>query len=227
MGLYGNKLGLGGTAVCDTSMLASFFSLEGCRLVVTHSHCVLMESLDEDEFNNNAVGSVHTNHSFFSLLGVFNQPHPSQLPVSLLSMFLCPPRESDKDLPSAWYSLCSQKGEKSGCKIFLLQGFPVFPSSYNPQHTQLNVWLLKSHRPHLHSCPLPLPLHLHSSLPLLLCSLLTTKVCCRTEIKAATDLQEGHNVSQHHWQGLQTQTHTRMSCLVGWLAHWVAVFLTS
>lgn len=37
------------------------------RHVATHSHCVLVESLNKDEFNNDAVGGVRTNHSFFSL----------------------------------------------------------------------------------------------------------------------------------------------------------------
>ncbi len=117
-----------------------------------HSCSILKESLDEDEFNNSAAGCVRTNHSVF-FLWVFNQPCPSQLPVRLFPMFLCPLGESDKDLLTAWYSLCSQTGEKSGCKLSVLQRFPVLPFPYNPQHTHLNVCFLKSHCPHLQSHP--------------------------------------------------------------------------
>lgn len=159
-----------------------------------------------------------------SLLGVFSPPCPSQLPVSLLSMFLRPLRESDKDLSSAWYPLCCQAGEKrSGSRLFLPAGFPCIPFPLQPPTlTQLNVCLLKSHCPYPHSHPPPF---LHS-VPPLLCSLLIAEICCRTEIKASSDLQEGHTVSQHHWQGLQTHTHIGMSRLVGELTHRGAVCLT-
>lgn len=59
--------------------------------VATHSHCVLVESLNEDEFNNDAVGGVQNKSQLLLFVGVLSQPCPAQLPVSLLSMFLCPP----------------------------------------------------------------------------------------------------------------------------------------
>lgn len=107
------------------------------------------------------------------------RPCPSQLPVSLLSMFLCPLRRIRQRLALSTISpLLSQTEEKrSGCKTLPLQGFPVFPFPYNPQHTRLNVCLLISHPPQL-------ILYLISSLPPLLCSLLMAEVCCRAENKA-------------------------------------------
>ena len=90
-------------------------------------------------------------------MGVGSQQGSSQLPVSLLSMFLCPLGESDKDLPSAWYSLSCQTGEnRSGCKLCLPAGFPCIPCPLQPSaHTQLNVCLLKSQYPCSKSVPPP------------------------------------------------------------------------
>lgn len=72
-----------------------------------------------------------------------------------------------------------------------------------PRHRQLNICLLKSHFPPLHSKP-----------PFLFIA----EVCRRTEIKASGDLQEGLSVSQHLRQRLWTQTRTRTSRLAGWPA---------
>lgn len=58
--------------------------------VATHSRCVLVESLNEDEFNNDAVGGIRNKSQPLLFVGVLSRPCPAQLPVSLLSMFLCP-----------------------------------------------------------------------------------------------------------------------------------------
>lgn len=150
-------------------------------------------------------------------MGVFSQQGPSQLPVSLLAMFLCPLGESDKDLLSAWYSLSCQTGEKrSGCKLCLPAGFncilyPLHTTKCLPPQISIPLSQLWT-PPHFTSVPpvLPPSAPLHS----------LTEVCFRTEIKACSDLQEGRTVSQHLWQSLQTQTHTWMSRLVGWLPRW-------
>lgn len=155
-------------------------------------------------------------------VGVFSRQGPSQLPVSSLAMFLCPLGESDKDLPSARYSLSCQTGEKrSGCKLCLPAGFPCIPY---PLHTtkclppQISIPLSQLWTPSFTSVPPVLP----PSAPLLSLTVIT-EVCFRTEIKACSDLQEGRTVSQHHWQSLQTQTHTGMSRPVGWLTRWGSV----
>lgn len=98
--------------------------------VATHSRCVLVESLNEDEFNNDAVGGIRNKSQPLLFVGVLSRPCPAQLPVSLLSMFLCPPPPDNHtktrpqhDIPSA------VKLEKGGvaANSFSLQGFPVFP----------------------------------------------------------------------------------------------------
>lgn len=152
------------------------------HFVATQSHRVLVESLNKDEFNNDAAGGVRTDHSFFSLwVSLAGLAQLSFLLVYFPGSWVPSENQtktrSQHDIPSA----VKPEKRRGTANSFSLQGFPVLPFPFDPQtHTtkRLPPQISLPSSSLTPSTP-PLLLYLLSTLPPLVCSLLIAEVCCR------------------------------------------------